>query len=37
MHMIVHHKQVLGMSSLIVFVVVTLSVSLALQLPAKIV
>lgn len=32
MHMIVHHKQVLFMSSLIVFIVVLLSVSITLTL-----
>ena len=33
MHMLVHHKQVLGTSSLIVFVVVSLSVAIGLALP----
>tara|TARA_B100000683_G_scaffold139022_1_gene135445 strand:+ start:3290 stop:3559 length:270 start_codon:yes stop_codon:yes gene_type:complete len=33
MHMIVHHKQVLFMSSLIVFIVVTLSTTISLALP----
>jgi hypothetical protein len=37
MHMIVHHKQVLGMSSFIVFVIVALAVAIAQRLPSKLV